>query len=864
MLMRKCQWIHMALLAFCIALPMQSWALGLGEIEVDSALNERLSGTIELIDANRFQESELFVSMASRDDFERVGVERFFYLTNIKFAVEMGADGNAYVKVTSTQPVSEPYLNFIVEILWPNGRLLKEFTVLLDPPIFSQAAAPAVSAPRQAVAPAPSRPAPTPATRGRRATQVDLSSATTSSRKPLADSLMTTRDDTLWKIASNTRASKRVSVHQQMLALQRKNPRAFIRNNINLLKAGYVLNMPTESEALSVNQGVAINDVQAQAEDWRNGATRSSERSADVAANRSGDSLQNNQAPVSRSQIDATLAQQPTNQSATESRGQVRIVASTGELATGSASGDDPSVNQLIEENTTLTRQIDELTYQLDREKDIAVNQISVKDRQLEVKDQELAQVQQRMKELQEQLAQQAAQSQNQSPNPSPEATPWWMSPLVLFGVIGALILILVFALFSLRKSRAAETSYFAAEEEEFLDVDDARESAVEDPSDDDQIDSEEPVEPFIGDLQTDAASDDTGDHEVLTLSEDDDEDLAERDAAASDSADDAAPEDDSGRIQTGDVIGEAEIYIAYGRHGQAANLLNGALESEPERWDIRLKLLEVYVESHDEANFEINAQYILDHCDDDDILLACRELEGQLEHSQIDLSEDSDASPAEDVALEIESESASGDFALELEEIEEDEEIEEIPEIEKLVEVEPAAEADDTLDAISLDEVPASNDDVTQIRGSTTDGTEDEHAESDEIKSEDNDSTDKGIDFELEFDTDEEAPAAADEPAPDSQGAGDQLGGDLGLDFDPEKDVEEATETADSDSDDFDFDTDGDTDINATKLDLAEAYVDMGDADGAQDILNEVLEEGNAEQKQKAQEMLDSLADSL
>ena len=100
--MRMRQWVHMALLALCIAIPTHSWALGLGEIEVDSALNERFSGSIEVLDARGFQASEVVVTMASSTDFKRVGVERFFYLTNIRFEVEFAADGSASVNVSST------------------------------------------------------------------------------------------------------------------------------------------------------------------------------------------------------------------------------------------------------------------------------------------------------------------------------------------------------------------------------------------------------------------------------------------------------------------------------------------------------------------------------------------------------------------------------------------------------------------------------------------------------------------------------------------------------------------------------------------------------------------------------------------
>jgi len=138
---RKCRWLPVALLVLWAALPTHSWALGLGELEVESALNERFAGNIELLDVAGFQSNEIVVSLASREDFERVGVERFFYLTNLNFTVDLSGSVPS-VQVSSSQPVSEPYLNFIVEVLWPRGRLLKEFTVLLDPPTFSAAAAP--------------------------------------------------------------------------------------------------------------------------------------------------------------------------------------------------------------------------------------------------------------------------------------------------------------------------------------------------------------------------------------------------------------------------------------------------------------------------------------------------------------------------------------------------------------------------------------------------------------------------------------------------------------------------------------------------------------------------------------------------
>ncbi len=92
-------------------------------------------------------ESEIVAQLATAEDFKRVGIERFFFLTGLQFHVEMRDRSHAVLRVTSAQPITEPYLNFLVQVIWPNGRLLKEYTVLLDPPTYKEQAAPAVASP---------------------------------------------------------------------------------------------------------------------------------------------------------------------------------------------------------------------------------------------------------------------------------------------------------------------------------------------------------------------------------------------------------------------------------------------------------------------------------------------------------------------------------------------------------------------------------------------------------------------------------------------------------------------------------------------------------------------------------------------
>ncbi|MEM7080731.1 MAG: peptigoglycan-binding protein LysM, partial [Pseudomonadota bacterium] len=126
MFKRKCRVLCVALLAMCSG--SLTWGLGLGEIDVQSALNEKFEGSIELLEARGLQASEVVVNMASTEHFERIGVERFYYLTTLSFEVDLDGPGGPRVLVSSSQPISEPYLDFIVEVRWPNGRLYKEFT----------------------------------------------------------------------------------------------------------------------------------------------------------------------------------------------------------------------------------------------------------------------------------------------------------------------------------------------------------------------------------------------------------------------------------------------------------------------------------------------------------------------------------------------------------------------------------------------------------------------------------------------------------------------------------------------------------------------------------------------------------------
>jgi pilus assembly protein FimV len=121
-----------------LLLASQSWALGLGDIRLSSALNEPLVAEIELLAATPEELENLTIQLSSQETFERYDLDRPMFLSRLRFRLirSGGVDGNI-VSITSEEPVTEPFITFLVEAVWTRGRLLREYTLLLDPPTFA-------------------------------------------------------------------------------------------------------------------------------------------------------------------------------------------------------------------------------------------------------------------------------------------------------------------------------------------------------------------------------------------------------------------------------------------------------------------------------------------------------------------------------------------------------------------------------------------------------------------------------------------------------------------------------------------------------------------------------------------------------
>jgi pilus assembly protein FimV len=283
---RRCIRISLALI---FLLSSNAWALGLGEIRLDSALNGPMRAQIELLSASPEELDNLVVALASQETFARYGLDRPYFLQDLAFEI-VRTDAGAYVNITSTTPISEPFLTFLVEATWARGRLLREYTVLLDPPTFAPPAAaetrPAVTAPQRSTPadsarierqpppqpaarePAAQRrptPAPAPATRTEPRTVADVPAA--SFDTSAGGDYIVQRRETLWGIASRFRPDSRLTMNQTMLAIFEANPGAF-GGNINILRAGASLRIPSADDIYRIDRAYALDEARRQHASW--------------------------------------------------------------------------------------------------------------------------------------------------------------------------------------------------------------------------------------------------------------------------------------------------------------------------------------------------------------------------------------------------------------------------------------------------------------------------------------------------------------------------------------------------------------------------------------------------------------------
>ncbi|VVP98659.1 hypothetical protein PS914_03840 [Pseudomonas fluorescens] len=899
-------------------------ALGLGELTLKSTLDQPLVAEIELLDVKELTAADVVPSLASPEEFAKAGVDRQAFLNDLSFTPVLNPSGKSILRVTSSKPLSEPMVKFLVQVMWPNGRLLRDYSVLLDPSKFSPQTADAAA-----------QPAPTSA----------VTAPVTGATEP--GQYTTTPRDTLWEIAAKARNGG--SVQQTMLAIQALNPDAFIGGNINRLKTGQVLRLPDQAQSTQLPQREAIAVVAAQNTAWRQGRRYVPKTGA------------------GQQQLDATNRPRGDGTAAQPARDNLSLVsAETGKAGKGAA-GDAKALNNklaMTQENLDTTRRDNE---ELKSRMTDLQSQLDKLQRLIELKNNQLARLQAEgaadapvdaaaaaaiSAELAADPAAAPGQANADTPvaapgqadaaipaseatpaatetTPAPGETPVEPTPAAsdeqkfnelltnpaLLGLVGGGAIVLLLLLLLLARRRKAQQ-----EAEKHVRM--ARELAEEqqNPAEQDQLeDSFEGLEVPPPSVKLNAAP--VPDPAPLPAPTPTPTPAPARaplivpvvvtPPIAAPLVSPAVDRHDD------DVLRKAHTHFAAGRLNQAAALLEDSIKYEPQRSDLRLKLMEVYGQQGirdafvaqerqlvaNGENFarveqlknrfpamalaagggiaaasmaaELDAQYLRELLLDEPQAPAVPDDFD----SAFDLSLAEPKSPAAAPAVPDDFDSA---FDLSLDE----------PQSPAAAPVAPAP-APDTV--AELDDFPLEDDlsfgSVLQQQTEARENLDDLSdfdldmdlggdaspailAEDDFLLSLDDEVKDAAVapapaapapddlelpaDFDLSLAVEMDAPAAPETFAADLSDVNaelDRLSQSFG---EPTFTAQDALASAD-DEPEFDFLSGADE--VATKLDLAQAYIDMGDADGARDILNEVVTEGDAGQKDEAKELLSRLA---
>jgi pilus assembly protein FimV len=607
--------------------PSGVWALGLGDIELRSALNQPLDAEIQLVSATEDELSSLRVTLANFETFERYGLDRPAFLDGLTFVVGNDNLGQPVISVGSQVPMYEPFLTVLVEVSWSRGRLLREYTVLLDPPVLLPApevvptiqaattnpggqSAPAAVINRSAAEPAavPAAIA-TPTATASPAPQANAAAAVApSSYGPVQPA------ETLWAIAARYRPDG-VTMNQMMVGLYRANPRSF-GGNMNTLHQGSTLSLPQAADFDSLTAAAATQEALLQSAQWQ-GVDNQQARLRLVTPDTAPET-------VSPAATGAASAQnEPTN------------VATAGNGAAA-----DAELGELREELAGSQRLL------------------AIRDQQLLALQAQLEAAQSAQADLTDQAAAAVAPPSTSeagvdleaeplfadeaepasAATPESEAAPaevtpiapaaavsvvttpsqpsmlsrvlgWLTSPLLLIGLgLAALTGTAVWYLRYRQEDADDVTGRWEALEADLDDGSDS--SSAADPLSDPDVTPEDSIlveeQQVVDDLlsapvlHADPAADDRDDFDINAAASD----LAEPTSGetltiavppADTSSEDTISSQTVINLEQADPIAEADFHMAYGLYDQAAELVEKALEADPERRDLKLKLLEVF-----------------------------------------------------------------------------------------------------------------------------------------------------------------------------------------------------------------------------------------------------------------------------
>ncbi|HSN72883.1 MAG TPA: FimV/HubP family polar landmark protein [Steroidobacteraceae bacterium] len=588
---------------------------------------------IELLSATPEELENLQVGLASQETFERYGLDRPYYLQDLSFeVVRSGSSDGNYIRISSSRPMTEPFLTFLVEAMWSRGRLLREYTVLLDPPTFApppaQATQPAVTAPQRSTPsdsgrierPVETRPAPAaemPAARPRPmpAPAAEREAEPAPAPKPQAgepdlpfdaasgEDLVVQRGQTLWGIASRLRPDFRLTMNQTMLAIYEANPEAF-GGNINILRAGSRLRIPSADDIYRIDRGYALNEAKRHHAQW-SGAPAPAPAAREPVATTTRPSLQLVPPDDEPAGI-GTGAELPDDAETTaaepvESLREQEILDRIAELE----AADVPEQRSLIEirdnELAALRQQLAEIRgelYEPEAFEPEGFDAATAED-ELAAEDELLAEPEEA--DVAASAAEDAADTTIQPPSnvitsstrPEPSlldkiigvATNTW----VLI-IAGALLLAGAVLFWFVRRGRGEDDEEWSNSAMAGRDLDETALSSTE------ALRAPSRGDESIVVVEQRRAGVSPLDEDTLDAPGPE-QDLGARttEIGALASMEDTFSSETAVNLDQSDPVAEADFHMAYGLYDQAADLVNGALESDPENVDLLTKLCEIY-----------------------------------------------------------------------------------------------------------------------------------------------------------------------------------------------------------------------------------------------------------------------------
>jgi pilus assembly protein FimV len=857
------------LAALALAAPLAAHAAGLGKITVLSPLGQPLNAEIEIVALRPGEEEALVARVAPPEAFAEAGIEPSHVLSGMRFTVER-RDGRRFLRVTTPAPVNEPFVELLVELQWGTGRLVREYTFLLDPPEYKAREAiaaapppppkpaaveevkpappPAVEArPLEPVAPAPPvitpapAPAPTPTPEPEKpaaAAEPAKEPAKPEPEKPAAQQKAheVKPGDTLGAIA-RANLPPGVTLNQMLIALYRENQDAFIRENVNLVRAGRILNIPSGDAIGTVDVEEANRIVRAHMAEFRE------YRSRLAAVPATADATPGQREAAGR------IEPKPEAPKPAAPQDQVRL-SKVDPQKPGAAGARTAREDDLVARERALREAQSRIT---DLEKTVADLQ-----KMLEIRNQQLAELQKKAAEKpvpapapalpppaakapEKPLAEApkpaptpiptpvpgpvakapekpaaeapkpeapkpAAPVAKPAPKPAPPPPPepslldeFLENPVALAGLGGVALLLLVYAGWAWRKKKVAQAKF---------------------------------QDSVIGAAAAGAAAGASISEPTLGG------------ATPSVSQPGVSQPPAGMAAEEVDPIAEADVYMAYGRDSQAEEILKEALQKDASRIPVHAKLLELYAKRGDTKSFEQTALKLknLTNGTGPEWKKAAA-----LGHS-IDPRNGLYAAAAAVAAAPA---AAAPAPALDFD-------------------IGGAGQASASAPDLTLDAAPKTSDAGLDFDVSGTSEKKDISADETVLAPGAQDKSAGGIDFNLDLgapaEKEPEAPAAA----PPSADAG--LSFDLNLDLGAEKKAEPEKAAPPPDLSAISLDL-GSSDASAaapgtdpkwqeiaTKLDLAKAYEEMGDKDGARELLNEVMKDGDSAQKGQAQQLLAKL----